>query len=422
MTMRLPCPRILGCVGVATVAVQVAAQSITPVGMVPGSGASVATSVSDDGEVVFGYVWLPVAGGSPGASAAFRWTPAGGTRLVDLSPLVSSHSAISGCTASGATFVGTFGDSSECRVFLGANGSVTRELILPSASDTWFPAVSADGSAVVLLGTGESGPYRWRDGIGMEDLRERSSGRLLRAWGTSADGSVVVGAGVTEPGAAMEKQAALWSSSDGFRALGMLPGSHSSEAFAASADGTVVVGSSYGADGTAFRWSSAGGMRSLGVPLGCNRSFASAVSADGSTIVGECSCPSSDGYHRDLAIWRPGIGMVRLGAYLSRIGIDASDWSFEGSETISISRSGRFVVGYGLLAGHSTGFIADLGAPCVADLTDDRLVDGADLGEVLSRWGPTNSDPASQMADVSRDGVVDGADLGVLLAEWGPCT
>jgi hypothetical protein len=46
-------------------------------------------------------------------------------------------------------------------------------------------------------------------------------------------------------------------------------------------------------------------------------------------------------------------------------------------------------------------------------------VDGADLGVLLSAWGPAG--PESARADINGNGIVDGADLGVLLANWGAC-
>jgi hypothetical protein len=55
---------------------------------------------------------------------------------------------------------------------------------------------------------------------------------------------------------------------------------------------------------------------------------------------------------------------------------------------------------------------------CLADLFVDRQVNGADLGALLSQWGPANANTAS---DMNRDGKVDGADLGHLLASWGAC-
>ena len=57
---------------------------------------------------------------------------------------------------------------------------------------------------------------------------------------------------------------------------------------------------------------------------------------------------------------------------------------------------------------------------CLADLVlADSQVNGADLGALLSQWGPAN---ANTVSDMNRDGNVDGADLGHLLNAWGPCT
>ncbi len=52
---------------------------------------------------------------------------------------------------------------------------------------------------------------------------------------------------------------------------------------------------------------------------------------------------------------------------------------------------------------------------CVADLTNDGVVDGADLGLLLSEW------QNSTIGDLSGDGQTDGADLGLLLSAWGAC-
>lgn len=56
-------------------------------------------------------------------------------------------------------------------------------------------------------------------------------------------------------------------------------------------------------------------------------------------------------------------------------------------------------------------------APCPSDLSGDGMIDGADLGAVLSAWGPC----AGCAADLNDDGVVDGGDLGALLSSWGGC-
>ncbi len=52
------------------------------------------------------------------------------------------------------------------------------------------------------------------------------------------------------------------------------------------------------------------------------------------------------------------------------------------------------------------------------DLTLDGTVDGADLGILLSLWGPCRN----CNADFTGDGQVDGADLGLLLTQWGTCS
>ncbi|MFO0875045.1 MAG: LamG domain-containing protein [Phycisphaerales bacterium] len=54
---------------------------------------------------------------------------------------------------------------------------------------------------------------------------------------------------------------------------------------------------------------------------------------------------------------------------------------------------------------------------CPADLNDDGLVDGADLGLLLGSWGPCGA----CTANIDGQGGVDGADLGLLLGSWGPC-
>jgi hypothetical protein len=58
-----------------------------------------------------------------------------------------------------------------------------------------------------------------------------------------------------------------------------------------------------------------------------------------------------------------------------------------------------------------------VGALCAADIDGSRIVDGADLGSLLSNWGEGGG-----AGDLDRNGIVNGADLGSLLAGWGPCT
>jgi hypothetical protein len=55
---------------------------------------------------------------------------------------------------------------------------------------------------------------------------------------------------------------------------------------------------------------------------------------------------------------------------------------------------------------------------CPGDLNIDGVINGADLGLMLSSWGPCGS---NCNADLNGDGVIGGADLGLLLSAWGPC-
>jgi hypothetical protein len=67
-------------------------------------------------------------------------------------------------------------------------------------------------------------------------------------------------------------------------------------------------------------------------------------------------------------------------------------------------------------------------AQCPEDLNQDGHINGADLGELLHRWGHTSgaasefqTDPIAGLADLDCDGAVSGADLGMLLMAWGDC-
>jgi hypothetical protein len=53
-----------------------------------------------------------------------------------------------------------------------------------------------------------------------------------------------------------------------------------------------------------------------------------------------------------------------------------------------------------------------------ADIYRDFNVNGADLGILLSEWGPA---PSGTVSDINLDGQVNGADLGYLLNSWGSC-
>ncbi len=71
--------------------------------------------------------------------------------------------------------------------------------------------------------------------------------------------------------------------------------------------------------------------------------------------------------------------------------------------------------------GVPNGLALELTAACLPDLNDDRVVDAADLAELLGSWGPQDPCPPYTPADIDQDCDVDAADLAQLLGAWGMC-
>ena len=71
----------------------------------------------------------------------------------------------------------------------------------------------------------------------------------------------------------------------------------------------------------------------------------------------------------------------------------------------------------GWTAADSFGFIIDPPGGCVtqdpADINNDGVVDGEDLGLLLGSWGQAGT------TDINADGTTNGSDLGLLLGSWG---
>jgi formylglycine-generating enzyme required for sulfatase activity len=64
------------------------------------------------------------------------------------------------------------------------------------------------------------------------------------------------------------------------------------------------------------------------------------------------------------------------------------------------------------------GTIPSLPTCCPGDLDHDGEVGGADIGLLLSNWGPCGN---ACLYDLNNDGTVNGGDLGLLLSGWGHC-
>ena len=149
-----------------------------------------------------------------------------------------------------------------------------------------------------------------------------------------------------------------------------------------------------------------------------------------------------DGSVWNFAAWLPGEGLPnsdpneQFAHYFAGVGalVPRNAWGdyYDGLVTASFvlewsaDCNNDNIVDYGQIL---TGQLADAntdGIPDIcqqptcreADLFRDLNVNGADLGILLSQWGPNAQFTVS---DINQDGSVNGADLGLLLSFWGAC-
>lgn len=313
------------------------AASFITLGDLPGgANFSSAAAISGDGAVVVGN---SAVGGSSDRHA-FRWTEDGG--MVDLgtlphpAPMVSSYAfSVSG---DGSVVVGVSDGYPN-----GGGFRWTSDVgMVPLMADPYGfrpNAVSSDGSIIAGENHLTGVAFRWTSAegpIGLGDLP--GGGFFSRAYGISADGSVIVGA--SEVSDDFNTEAFSWTADGGMVGIG----GNRSAALAASANGSVIVGYS---DQEAFRWTAADGLVGLGgLAEGVIRSQANAVSADGAVVVGtSLSLNRPGGNATDEAfIWTAANGMQRLFDVLVYQGVTGLDGWLLLSAT-GISADGTTIVG-----------------------------------------------------------------------------
>ena len=135
---------------------------------------------------------------------------------------------------------------------------------------------------------------------------------------------------------------------------------------------------------------------------------------------GDCGLDNAGFYEGDPA---SGNTVPTWGAFAAdmsgRIGGVIIEWSAD-CNSDGIVDYGQILNGQ--LADTNTNGIPDCCEPgnscCVGDIYVNHIIDGGDLGVLLSEWGAVTPTTNS---DLNRDGFVNGADLGMLLANWGPC-
>ncbi len=161
-----------------------------------------------------------------------------------------------------------------------------------------------------------------------------AAGVYSHAFGTTADGDLVVGHALGDDGFT----AFAYTATDGFTALGDLPGGeYRSGAYAVSANGRVVVGFSESADGfEAFSWTATDGMIGLGdLPGGVFESCATGVSGAGDVIVGYGASESGD----EACYWTTATGLVPLGFLEDGARSQATGISVDGTTIVGYSDS-----------------------------------------------------------------------------------
>jgi len=202
----------------------------------------IASSISDNGEVVVGE--------APDDRSGFRWTESAGFTFLP-SPFGNTEGRANGVDAGGVFSIGravaSTGDRFEAVIWSGT--SLTANLgFLSGTTSSQALDISADGAVVVgYCNPNDHRAFRWTAESGMVSLGRITGGSFYsRAIGVSGDGGVVVGRARSSIG----NEAFLWSSTTGMIGLGDLPeGAYSSAALATNFDGSAIVGYGSSASG-----------------------------------------------------------------------------------------------------------------------------------------------------------------------------
>jgi probable HAF family extracellular repeat protein len=311
-----------------------AGASFQGLGFVDHCYASKATGISADGHTVVGWC-------DEGTyiQRGFVWTEAAGMLRIQSS---SDHCRPQAVSANGMVVLGA-SDGVACKwVPDGPNGAwVALGLTgINSASEAFSSSADAD---VIVGYSAALQAYRWTQQSGPLWLGDLDGGGYQSvAFGVSADGTVVVGRGISNLG----DEAFRWDAQHGMVGLGDLPGGgFFSTAYAASADGAVIVGhgAASGVACEAFRWTADTGMVGLGdLPTGEVRSMALAVSWDGRFVTGYGS--TDNGW--EAFLWGKALGMRNLKDVLEQdCGLDLGGWQLD--VAYGISADGSVLAGWG---------------------------------------------------------------------------
>lgn len=301
--------------------------------------------------------------------------------LTDLRPadMPDASGSAQGLSDDGATVVGYL-DSGFFTPFHAfywteATGAIDLGTLLDDTFSSFATDVSADGSVVTgysdaatsVLGVTTFHPFLWTEAGGMADLGTPfGMDGFGRAFGISADGSVVVGDADFATGDLFVpslRHAFRWTEAGGFQDLGSLEPGFRSVAYDVTADGSQIAGMSglelvIGGTSTnathAFRWTEAEGMVDLGTLPGYTHSAATAISDNGAVIVGTSSQnPLSDNSPGGTLVfdetasrgfrWTAATGIADLNVLLTDAGIDLTGITIVAAT--DVTPDGLFIAG-----------------------------------------------------------------------------
>ncbi|MFO0897978.1 MAG: pentapeptide repeat-containing protein [Pirellulales bacterium] len=328
--------------------------TFTPLGAkqtVPPLQRDTALDLSADGDTIVGSEESAFVG----SNRPFVWTPTGKVGVPQpLNPpgFDITIGSARGVSADGQTIVGV----AHMDAFRGALTGT--HYIVPPVGPVFrlysiAEGVSGDGNAVAGWSTRDTlepvfegyEAIRWTQTDGFLALGDLPGGVYgSKAFAISGDGQTIVGQGEGPSG----PEAFRWTQAEGFVGLGDLPGGDfNSTAQAASALGEVIVGRATSALGSeAFRWTPQAGMVGVGdLPGGGFDSGAEDVSDDGDLLVGWGTTAAG----REAALWTPDFGMRSLSDLLKSdygLSVALSGWRLEIAS--AVSGDGRTIAGWGL--------------------------------------------------------------------------
>ncbi|MBL9140920.1 MAG: hypothetical protein JNK53_03555, partial [Phycisphaerae bacterium] len=324
-------------------------------------------------------------------------------------------------------------------------------------------SVSDDGQ--VILGSmtdPETGGYvaaLWRastnawESLGYLPTATLGCGSLSSGSALSGDGTVAAGGSWVN---GCQGRAFRWTQADGMVAMNVV-GSGGNSGYCMSASGNLIAGVAQGATGpTPAIWAASGAGQFLSQPIGADIGSVRGMNRQGTILLGvlnqkatrwtgNFSQPVTIGAGSALPGWigtASGIAgngtivgtdalgqariawiqpngngsLVHLSTYVTSNGGTIPE-EYNLDSAAGISDDGTRIIGNGLWTGGWLVTISDL-TGCRSDISPaggDGVVNGADLGALLSAWGQPGA------ADLNSDGTTNGADLGLMLSAWGAC-